>query len=76
MTEQRKQVVTPQKWTGDLIGRMHNESVTYDDLAVELGVSKPYISMILNGNRNPHDAETRLNAAFYRVLEKRKGNAS
>lgn len=62
----------PEKWTGDLIGKMHNAEVTYDDLASEMKCGKAYICMILNGRRNPPDAETRLNAAFYRVLEKRK----
>ena len=28
----------PEKWTGRLVGRMHNEHITYDDLAKELGV--------------------------------------
>ena len=62
----------PEKWTGDLIGRMHNARITYDDLAAELGVGKAYICMILNGRRCPPDAEERLNAAYYRVLTKMK----
>lgn len=61
----------PEKWTGDLIGRMHNERVTQDDLAGELNCGKAYISMILNGARSPADAESRLNAAFEAVLAKR-----
>lgn len=61
----------PEKWTGDLIGRMHNERVTYDDLAAEMGVCKGYVSMILNGQRNPPNAESRLRAAFDAVLAKR-----
>ena len=28
----------PEKWTGDLIGRMHNARVTRQDIATELGV--------------------------------------
>lgn len=60
------------KWTGDLIGKMHIHEVTYDDLANELGVTKAYISMILNGSRTPETAKERLQGAFQRVLEKRK----
>lgn len=41
----------PEKWTGRLIGRMHNERITYEQLANEMGVNKAYISMILNGKR-------------------------
>lgn len=38
----------PEAWTGNLIGKMHNKGITYDDLAEEMGVTKSYISMILN----------------------------
>ena len=34
----------PEKWTGRLIGRMHNERITYEQLANEMGVNKAYIS--------------------------------
>lgn len=61
-----------EKWTGDLIGRMHNERVTYDDLAEVLGCTKSYISMVLNGHRSPENARERMNDAFSAVLERRK----
>lgn len=62
----------PEAWTGDLVGRMHNAGVTYDALATEAGCGKSYISMVLNGKRNPNGAKERLNAAFDRVLAKRE----
>jgi transcriptional regulator with XRE-family HTH domain len=62
----------PEKWTGRLIGRMHNERVTYDNLAAEMGVTKSYVSMILNGARKPEGIKDRMEAAFAAVLEKRK----
>lgn len=61
-----------EKWTGRLIGRMHNERVTYDDLAAEMGVTKSYISMILNGTRKPEGIKDRMEAAFNAVLAKKK----
>lgn len=61
----------PEEWTGNLIGRMHNAEITYDDLAAELGCKKAYISMILNGRRNPPWAEVRLNEAFDRAKQKK-----
>lgn len=64
----------PEKWTGVLVGKMHNEKVTLDDLAEEMGVGKSYVSMILNGHRSPDGAKERVNNAFLRVLEKRKGS--
>ena len=30
----------PEAWTGRLIGRMHNNRITYSDLGAELGVGK------------------------------------
>lgn len=64
----------PEKWTGELVGKMHNQRVHAYELAEELGCSKSYISMILRGERTPVDAENKLYAAFYRVLERRKMN--
>ena len=61
-----------EKWTGILIGKMHNANVTYDDLANELGLNKGYISMILNCKRTPPDAKERLEGAFNSILRKRK----
>ncbi len=62
----------PEKWTGRLIGEMHNQDVTYDDIASELGVTNAYVSMILNGKRKPPDARKRLEGAYRSVLDKRK----
>lgn len=61
-----------EKWTGRLIGRMHNERVSYDELATELGVTKAYVSMVLNGARKPAGIKARMEGAFEAVLEKRK----
>ena len=60
-----------EKWTGRLVGRMHNERVTYDDLAAEMRVTKSYVSMILNGQRKPEGIKDRMEAAFTAVLDKR-----
>lgn len=62
----------PEKWTGRLIGKMHNERVTYNDLAAELGVGKSYVGMILNGQRKPDGIQERMEAAFDRVVERKK----
>lgn len=63
----------PEKWTGRLVGKMHNECVTYDELGAEMGVGKQYVSMILNSRRKPEGIQKRMEDAFERVLEKRKG---
>lgn len=59
------------QWTGELIGRMHNAGVTANELAAHMGVTKVYISLILNCKRRPKDAQERLEKAFAEILEKR-----
>ena len=61
-----------EKWTGVLIGKMHNERVTYQEMAEEMGVTKSYISMILNGSRKPKGIRERMEETFSSILEKRK----
>lgn len=58
----------PEAWTGELIGKMHNNKVTYDDVAAEMGVTKAYISMILNGSRKPAGIRDRMENAVNTVI--------
>ena len=61
-----------EKWTGNLVGKMHNEKVTFQAIADELGVTKSYVSMILNGARKPKGIKDRMESAFSSIVEKRK----
>ena len=45
------------EWTGNLVGLMHNEKITNIQLAEKLGVTDRYVSMVLNGHREPDGAE-------------------
>jgi transcriptional regulator with XRE-family HTH domain len=51
---------------------MHNERIKAEDIASELGVTAAYISMILNGKRNPPGAKERIEQAVNAIIEKRK----
>ena len=62
----------PEKWTGRLIGRLHNEQITYEELANEMGCTKAYISMILNGARKPDGIQKRMEDAVSAIISKRK----
>lgn len=62
----------PEKWTGQLIGKMHNSRVTYDEIARKLGVGKSYVSMVLNGARSPKDAKQRFNTAYEEIIAERE----
>ena len=63
----------PEKWTGRLVGRLHNERITYEELANEMGVTKAYISMILNGARKPDGIKERMEAAVISIINRRGG---
>lgn len=60
----------PEAWTGNLIGKMHNKGITYDDLAEEMGVTKSYISMILNGKRKPPNIQKRMETALEAIIKR------
>ena len=60
----------PEKWTGRLIGRMHNERITSEQLANERGVNNAYISMILNGKRKPPNIQKRMETALEAIIKR------
>ncbi len=60
-----------EKWTGRLIGKMHNERITYAELAEEMGVNKSYISMLLNGKRKPPNIQKRMEDAVDAIIARR-----
>lgn len=62
----------PEKWTGHVVGTMHNERITYDDLAKELGVTKSYICAILNGRRKPAGIAERMQNALNTIVERKR----
>ncbi len=59
------------QWIGDFVGRMHRHKVTITQIGREMGVTREYLSMILNGHREPSGIEKRLNEALDIVIEKR-----
>ena len=59
----------PAQWTGALIGEMHLANITAKQLAAEVGWHEKYLSAILNGHREPKNAEQTLRAALQRLTE-------
>ena len=62
----------PKKWTGDLVGLMHNHKVSIQMLADELNVTNRYVSMVLNGHRDPAEAEKKFCDAVNRIIERKQ----
>lgn len=40
-----------EKWTADVVGRLHYLDVTQKEFAYFMGVSPPYLSSVLNGKK-------------------------
>ena len=60
------------QWTGRLFGEMHIACVTSKQLAAEVGWHEKYLSAVLNGHREPKNAEATLEAALARLIKKRE----
>lgn len=58
------------QWIGDFVGKMHRHRVTITQISREMGVTREYLSMILNGHREPSGIENRMNDALNSVIEK------
>lgn len=63
-----------EKWTGQVVGKMHVHQVTLDDLGKELNFTRAYLSMILNGRRKPPEIRQRVEKALDAVIERKKGS--
>jgi transcriptional regulator with XRE-family HTH domain len=57
------------QWIGDFVGRMHRHKIKSIQLAQEMGVSREYLSMILNGHRAPKEIEQRMNNALENLIQ-------
>ena len=64
------------QWIGDVVGRMHRHRITITQIAQEMGVTREYLSMILNGHREPPEIEKRMNDALDSVIEKNRTEGS
>lgn len=47
----------PAQWTADIVGKMHMAGVTAKELAAFLQYNPKYVSAVLNGKREPKNAE-------------------
>lgn len=60
------------KWTGKVIGEMHVAGITMKDLAAEIGWHEKYLSAVMNGRRNPKEAEAKVKEALTRCKDRIK----
>lgn len=58
----------PREWACDLVGRMHKFGIAQKRLAEHLGVTPEYVSMVLNGRREPAKAEEKFCKAVEELI--------
>lgn len=56
-------------WIGEIVGLMHMNGISNKQLAEHMGMTPEYISMILNGNREPAGIEGRIRKAIEEIAE-------
>jgi hypothetical protein len=60
------------QWIGDFVGRMHRHRITITQVSQEMDVTREYLSMILNGHREPDGIERRVNDALDSIIQKQQ----
>ena len=58
-------------WSGEIKSIMHVHHITNGELAQRLGVTKNYVSMVLNGRRKPLNAEEKFTNAVKEIAKER-----
>lgn len=61
------------QWISDLVGKMHRWRISKKRLAEYLGVTPEYVSMVLNGHREPANAKEKFNAAVDAIIAEMEG---
>ena len=62
----------PKNWTGTIVGKMHINRISNDELATELGYTTEYVSMVLNGHRKPKGAEQTFRKALDELIQQKQ----
>lgn len=62
----------PDQWTADVIALMHLHKIRVLDLAKQLGFRPEYVSIVLNGHRQPLHAEEKFRNALDVLIAQRE----
>lgn len=64
----------PAEWTGDVVGKLHIHGISAKDLATKLGYNSKYLSSVLNGHKNPKNAEAKCKAALEDLIKEKEAS--
>ncbi len=59
------------QWTAEVVGQMHIHNITQQELAEELGCTREYVNIILNGKRSPAGIEEKVRVALHNAVSKK-----
>ena len=62
----------PARWTGVLVGEIHNAGLTIKQVAAEAGMNPKYVSQVLNSEEESKRAEEKLRTALNRLIERNR----
>lgn len=61
----------PAQWTAEIVGKLHLEHLTAKELSAQLGLHPKYVSAVLNGHRNPKNAEQTFHKALDELIQQK-----
>lgn len=64
------------KWIATAVGLMHIHKIKQSELAHKLGVTREYVTMILNNKVSPQNIKDRVMTAIYELIEEKKNEKS
>ena len=56
-------------WISDVVGKMHVNKISQEELGQKLGCARGYVNMILNGKRSPKGAKERFASAIDEIIK-------
>jgi predicted transcriptional regulator len=62
----------PENWTAKLIAKLHMNRISKKRLAAQLGYTPEYVSMVLNGHRNPNGAKKEFSKALDELIQEKQ----
>lgn len=64
------------EWTGDVVSKLHVYGLSIKELAESMGYSNEYLSVILNGKREPVGIQTKVEEAVNRLIKSKEGDSN
>lgn len=62
-------------WTGDVVRDLHLNDIAINELAGAMGISREWVSQVLNGKKTPAGAEERFRKRVAEIIRERAEDA-